>query len=99
MSLLQQYNLEIQKPGYNKLYGKYKGITLFEGFISGKADDKILNSQMAYNLITYNGEITFTGNYFPITLESIEEQLKKMVEKYKLLEVSLKKMELEKDFK
>lgn len=98
MALLQQYSLEIQKLGYT-LYGKYKGISFFEGTISGKADDKILNVLMPYNLTTFNGEITFTGNYYPITLENIEIQLKKLVEKYKLLEISLKKIELEKDFK
>ena len=98
MALLQQYNLEIQKPGYT-LYGKYKGVSFFEGTISGRADDKITNVLMAYNLSTYNGEIIFTGNYYPITLESIEVQLKKLVEGYKLLEVALKKREIEKDFK
>lgn len=97
IALLQKYNLVIQKPGYT-LYGKYKGITLFEGTISDKADDKILNIQMAYNLITFNDEITYTGNYYPITLEHIELKLKTLVEKYKLLKVALKKREIEKDF-
>ena len=98
MALLQQYNLEIQKPGFI-LYGKYKGVTLFEGTITGKADDKIVNIQMAYNLATYNDEIIFTGNYYPITLETIELKLKNLVEEHKLLEVALKKKEIEKDFK
>lgn len=98
MALLQQYNLEIQKPGYT-LYGKYKGVSFFEGTISGRADDKITNVIMPYILATYNGEIIVTGNYYPITLESIEVQLKKLVEGYKLLEVALKKKEIEKDFK
>lgn len=97
-SLLQNYNLEIQKPGYT-LYGKYKGFSFFEGTISGKADDKILNVIMPYILATYNSEIIVTGSYYPITLESIEIHLKKLIEKYKLLEVSLKKREIEKDFK
>lgn len=98
IALLQKYNLEIQKPGYT-LYGKYKGVTLFEGTVSGKADDKILNIQMAYDLTTFNGEITTACNYYPITLETIESKLKHLVEGYKLLEVALKKREIEKDFK
>lgn len=98
MALLQQYNLEIQKPGYT-LYGKYKGVTLFEGTISGRADDKIVNIKMPYNLGTYNDEIIITGNYYPITLETIELKLKNFVEEHKLLEVALKKKEIEKDFK
>lgn len=98
MALLQQYSLEIQKPGYT-LYGKYKGISFFEGTISGKADDKILNVLMPYNLTTFNGEITFTGNYYPITLETVELQLKNLIEEYKQLAVALKKREIEKDFK
>lgn len=71
--------LQIQKPGYT-LYGKYKGVTLFEGTVSGKADDKILNIQMAYDLTTFNDEITYTGNYYPITLETIELKLQSLVE-------------------
>jgi hypothetical protein len=98
IALLQKYNLEIQKPGYT-LYGKYKGITLFEGTVSGRADDKILNIQMAYDLSTFNDEITYTGNYYPITLETIESKLQSLVEEYKRLEVTLKKREIEKDFK
>ena len=54
---------------------------------------------MAYNLATYNDEIIFTGNYYPITLETIELKLKNLVEEHKLLEVALKKKEIEKDFK
>ena len=98
IDLLQKYNLEIQKPGYT-LYGKYKGITLFEGTVSGRADDKILNIQMAYDLSTNNGEITTVCNYYPITLETIESKLKSLIEGHKLLEVTLKKREIEKDFK
>lgn len=98
IALLQKYNLEIQKPGYT-LYGKYKGIILFEGTVSGKADDKILNIQMAYDLSTFNDEITTVSNYYPITLETIESKLKHLVEGHKLLEVTLKKREIEKDFK
>lgn len=74
ISLLQKYNLKIQKSGYT-LYGKYKDITLFEGSVSDKAD-KILNIQMTYDLSIYNGEIMFIGNYYPITLENIESKLK-----------------------
>ena len=98
IALLQKYNLEIQKPGYT-LYGKYKGITLFEGTVSGRADDKILNIEMAYDLSTNNGEITAICKYYPITLETIESKLKSLIEGYKLLEVTLKKREIEKDFK
>ena len=98
MDLLQKYNLETQKPGYT-LYGKYKGVTLIEGTVTGKADDKITNIQMAYNLSTYNGEIIFTGNYYPITYDNIELKLKNLVEAHKLLTVKLKKREIEKDFK
>lgn len=98
IALLQKYNLEIQKLGYT-LYGKYKGITLFEGIVNDRTNDKILNIQMAYDLSIYNGEIMFTGNYHPITLENIELKLKILVEKYKRLEVALKKREIEKDFK
>ena len=98
IALLQKYNLEIQKPGYT-LYGKYKGITLFEGTVNDRTDDKILNIQMAYDLSIYNGEIMFTGNYYPINLETIESKLKSLVEEHKRLEVALKKRELEKDFK
>lgn len=54
---------------------------------------------MAYDLSIYNGEIMFTGNYYPITLETIESKLKSLVEEHKRLEVALKKRELEKDFK
>lgn len=97
MALLQQYSLEIQKPGYT-LYGKYKGISFFEGTISGKADDKILNVLMPYNLTTFNGEITFSGNYYPITLENIEIQLKKLIENFKKCLVEQRKDFLEKDF-
>ena len=99
IALLQKYNLEIQNLGYT-LYGKYKGIILFEGTVSGKADDKILNIQIAYNLIiNFNDEITYTGNYYPISLETFEFKLQSLVEEYKLLEVSLKKRAIEKDFK
>lgn len=99
IALLQKYNLEIQYLGYT-LYGKYKGIILFEGTVSGKADDKILNIQMAYNLIiNFNDKITYTGNYYPTTLETIELKLQSLFEEYKLLEVALKKREIEKDFK
>lgn len=97
-ALLQKYNLKIQKPGYT-LYGKYKGITLFEGTVSGKADDKILNIQMAYLIINFNDKITYTGNYYPRTLETIELKLQSLFEEYKLLEVALKKRVIEKDFK
>jgi hypothetical protein len=98
IALLQKYNLEIQKPGYT-LYGKYKGVTLFEGTVSGRADDKILNILMPYDLETYNDEIRCINNYYPITLETIESKLKSLVEGYKLLEVALKKKAIEKDFK
>ena len=54
---------------------------------------------MAYDLTTFNDEITYTGNYYPITLETIEFKLQSLVEGYKLLEVALKKREIEKDFK
>lgn len=99
IDLLQKYNLEIQLLGYT-LYGKYKGVILFKGTVSGKADDKILNIQMAYNLIiNFNDKITYTGIYFPTTLETIELKLQSLFEEYKLLEVALKKREIEKDFK
>ena len=99
IDLLQKYNLEIQLLGYT-LYGKYKGVILFKGTVSGKADDKILNIQMAYNLIiNFIDKITYTGNYYPTTLETIELKLQSLFEEYKLLEVSLKKREIEKDFK
>ena len=85
--------------GYT-LYGKYKGVILIEGTVTGKAYDKILNIQMAYNLITtFNDKITYTGNYYTITLENIELKLKHLIEEHKLLEVTLKKREIEKDFK
>lgn len=99
IALLQKYNLEIQYLGYT-IYGKYKGIILFKGTVSGKADDKILNIQIAYNLIiNFNYKITYTGNYYPTTLETIELKLQSLFEEYKLLEVALKKREIEKDFK
>lgn len=99
IALLQKYNLEIQYLGYT-LYGKYKGIILFEGTVSGKADDKILNIQIAYNLIiNFNDKITYIGNYYPATLETIALKLQSLFEEYKLLEVALKKREIEKDFK
>lgn len=99
IALLQKYNFEIQNLGYT-FYGKYMGIILFKGTVSGKADDKILNIQMAYNLIiNFNNEITYTGNYYPTTLETIVLKLQSLFEEYKLLEVALKKREIEKDFK
>lgn len=99
IDLLQKYNLEIQMLGYT-LYGKYKGVILFKGTVSGKADDKILNIQMAYNLIiNFIDKITYTGNYYPTSLETIELKLQSLFEEYKLLEVALKKREIEKDFK
>lgn len=99
IDLLQKYNLEIQLLGYT-LYGKYKGVILFKGTVSGKADDKILNIQMAYNLIiNFIDKITYTGNYYPTSLETIELKLQSLFEEYKLLEVALKKREIEKDFK
>ena len=98
IALLQKYNLEIQNLGYT-IYGKYKGVILFEGTVSGRADDKILNIQMAYDLSTNNGEITTVCNYYPITLENIKLKLKNLVEAHKLLTVKLKKREIEKDFK
>lgn len=99
IDLLQKYNLEIQLLGYT-LYGKYKSVILFKGTVSGKADDKILNIQMAYNLIiNFNDKITYTGNYYPTSLETIELKLQSLFEEYKLLEVALKKREIEKDFK
>ena len=55
---------------------------------------------MAYNLIaTFNDEITYNGNYYTITLENIELKLKHLIEEHKLLEVLLKKRQIEKDFK
>lgn len=99
IAILQKYNLEIQMLGYT-LFGKYKGVILIEGTVTGKAYDKILNIQMAYNLITtFNDEITYNGNYYTITLENIELKLKHLIEEHKLLEVALKKREIEKDFK
>lgn len=99
IDLLQKYNLEIQLLGYT-LYGKYKGVILFKGTVSGMADYKILNIQMAYNLIiNFNDKITYTGNYYPTSLETIELKLQSLFEEYKLLEVALKKREIEKDFK
>ena len=99
IALLQKYNLEIQNLGYT-IYGKYKDVILFKGTVSGKADDKILNIQMAYNLIiNFNYKITYTGNYYPRTLETIELKLQSLFEEYKLLEVALKKKVIEKDFK
>lgn len=100
IALLQKYNMEIQYLGYT-LYGKYKGVILFEGTVSGKKYDKILNITMAYDLKTFNDDITYIGNYYhyPITLEHIELKLQSLVEKCKLLKVSLKKREIEKDFK
>lgn len=50
-------------------------------------------------LSTFNDEITYTGNYYPITLETIEFKLQSLVEEYKRLEVALKKRAIEKDFK
>ena len=66
---------------------------------SGKADDKILNIQMVYDLEPYIDEIRGVNYYYPITLETIELKLKSLIEEHKRLEVVLKKREIEKDFK
>ena len=95
--LFQKYNLEIIKPDSLTLYGKYNGITLFEGTVT--RDNKITNIQMDYDLIIYNGEIeTCDSAYYPITLETIELNLQKLLKKHKSLTMKLKQIELVKDF-
>lgn len=95
--LFQKYNLEIIKPDSLTLYGKYNGITLFEGTIT--TDNKITNIQMDYDLIIYNGEIeTSNSAYYPITLETVELNLQKLLKKHKSLTMKLKQIELVKDF-
>lgn len=98
ISILNKYSVNItySKNRYH-LSGKYEDFVFLKcGIIEDR--NEAFNVQMTYD-IRYKDTWEDPCNYYPITLESIEKQILKLIKKYKDHIIKLKLNDIDSDFK